>query len=94
MSDRELKVAEQLIESLATDFDPSRYHDQYKQCVMKMIERKAAGQKIVTGAAEPKRAPAAKDLMAALQASLAEARGGNGRPVSNAKPPAKRRKSA
>ncbi len=81
VSERELKVAEQLIASLATDFKPERYHDDYKECVLKMIERKAHGDKIVSPPAVEKKPAHARDLMAALEASLAEARGstrGNG----------------
>jgi DNA end-binding protein Ku len=67
---RELKMAEQLIDSLSADFDPSRFHDEYRQQVLDLIERKAAGEEIAVApqAEEPAAAP---DLMAALEASLA-----------------------
>jgi DNA end-binding protein Ku len=75
ISDKELKAAGQLIDSLLTDFDPEKYHDQYKDCVMKMIEKKASGETIVVDhAAPPRSAARAPDLMAALQASLAKAK--------------------
>jgi DNA end-binding protein Ku len=69
-SPRELKMAEQLIESLSTEFDPSKYHDEYRDRVLELIERKAAGEEIAVQpeAEEPEAAP---DLMAALEASLA-----------------------
>ncbi len=69
-SDRELTMAQQLIDSLSTDFDPSRYHDEYREQVLDLIERKASGEQIAVGpeAEEPEAAP---DLMAALEASLA-----------------------
>jgi len=38
-----LKVAEQLIESLSIKFDPDSYHDEYRDCLMKVIDAKAAG---------------------------------------------------
>jgi DNA end-binding protein Ku len=69
-SDRELKMAEQLIESLSADWDPLEFHDEYRQQVLDLIERKAAGEEIAVQpqAEEPEAAP---DLMAALEASLA-----------------------
>jgi DNA end-binding protein Ku len=69
-SDRELKMAQQLIDSLSADFDPSRYKDEYRDKVLELIERKAAGEEIAVQpeAEEPARVP---DLMAALEASLA-----------------------
>jgi DNA end-binding protein Ku len=69
-SDRELKMAQQLIDSLSSEFDPSRYHDEYREKVLELIEKKAAGEEIAVQpqAEEPARVP---DLMAALEASLA-----------------------
>jgi len=42
-SDREMKMAGQLIESLASSFEPGKYHDEYRDCVAAMLERKAQG---------------------------------------------------
>jgi DNA end-binding protein Ku len=69
-SDRELRMAEQLIESLSADFEPDKFHDEYREQVLGLIERKAAGEEIAVQpeAEEPAAAP---DLMAALEASLA-----------------------
>src|ERR687886_2272707 len=69
-SDRELTMAQQLIDSLSSDFDPSKYHDEYREKVLELIERKAAGEEIAVQpeAAQPAKVP---DLMAALEASLA-----------------------
>jgi DNA end-binding protein Ku len=72
-SDRELKMAEQLIESLASEFDPTRYHDEYREKVLELIEAKAAGEEIVVQPEAPK-AERVPDLMAALEASLAAVR--------------------
>src|SRR5438874_4483615 len=41
-SDRELRMAEQLIESLSAEFEPSKFHDDYRERVLELIERKAA----------------------------------------------------
>ena len=43
---RELDIAKQLVESLAGPFDASKYHDTYRQDVLDLIERKAAGEEI------------------------------------------------
>jgi len=87
-SPRELKMAEQLIESLSTEFDPSKYHDEYRDRVLELIERKAAGEEIAVQpeAEEPEAAP---DLMAALEASLAALKDdgdGEVKPASKSKP--------
>src|ERR671932_13205 len=69
-SDRELKMAQQLIDSLSSEFEPERYHDEYREKVLELIERKAQGEEIVVQpeAPQPARVP---DLMPALEASLA-----------------------
>jgi len=69
-TDRELKMAQQLIESLTSDFEPSKYHDEYREKVLELVERKAEGEEIAIQPQdeEPTKVP---DLMAALEASLA-----------------------
>jgi DNA end-binding protein Ku len=69
-SDRELKMAQQLINSLSSDFEPAKYHDEYREKVLELIEAKADGQEIAIQPEdeEPQEVP---DLMAALEASLA-----------------------
>ena len=69
-TERELTMAQQLIGSLSSAFEPEKYHDEYRERVMDLIERKAAGEEIAIQpqAEEPAAAP---DLMAALEASLA-----------------------
>ena len=74
VSERELAMANQLIESLAADFRPDKYHDTYREQVLDLIERKAQGQEIVAPAA-PERPTPVVDLLAALEASLAAAKG-------------------
>jgi DNA end-binding protein Ku len=70
---RELDMAKQLIESLSSDFDPSGYHDEYRERVLDLIERKAAGETITIEAPEPERQEV-PDLMAALEASIASSK--------------------
>ena len=48
-------MAEQLIESLSTDFDPSAYRDEYREQLLALIERKAEGKEIVAADAEEPR---------------------------------------
>jgi len=98
VGDRELKVAEQLIDSLATSFEPAKYHDEYRDCVVAMLEKKAEGERIVRAPQVSPKPVKAGDLMAALEASLAEAKaqakGGNGRTNGHAHHSTRRRKSA
>ncbi len=90
-NERELKMAGQLIASLASDWDPGRYRDDYRERVLELVERKAAGEEIAVAPAaeEPKAVP---DLMAALEASLAavKADGGAEEEAAPEKPPAKK----
>ncbi len=73
---REVEMAEQLIESLTRDFDPSLYRDEYREELLALIERKAEGKDIVAGeAAEEPKATKAPDLMAALEESIAAVKG-------------------
>ncbi len=69
-SDRELKMAEQLIDTLSGEFDPEKYRDEYRDRVLEMIERKASGEEITVQPEAEESAPV-PDLMAALEASLA-----------------------
>src|SRR5207253_4193867 len=74
--ERELKMAEQLIGSLAADFDIRKYKDDYREQVLALLERKAEGEEIV--AQEPAEEPCGEivNLMDALQKSLAAAKSG------------------
>lgn len=68
---RELTMAQQLIASLSTEFDPERYHDEYRDRVLELIERKAEGQEVVTQPEQPAQTAKVINLMEALEASLA-----------------------
>ena len=83
-SPKEMAMARRLIESLSVDFDPGRYHDEYRERVLELIERKAAGEEISIQAPEEEDG-APPDLMAALEASLAAARGSNAKPTARSK---------
>ncbi|MFL5865700.1 MAG: Ku protein [Thermoleophilaceae bacterium] len=93
-SQKELQMAQQLIDSLAENFEPESYKDEYRERVLEMIERKADGEEIVIEAPteEPKEVP---DLMAALEASIAGAKGqGGGKRAAPKKKPARKRAPA
>jgi len=97
---QEQTMAASLVESLGADFDPSQFHDEYRDAVEEMIERKRT-----TGETRPApvaTAPADEgdsmtDLLSALQASVDTARskaGGAEKPAEEKKAPAKRSSSA
>ena len=67
---RELDIAEQLVDSLAGDFEPERYHDTYRAEVLELIERKAQGEEIAFAPVPEESVEPAPDLMSALKASL------------------------
>jgi len=78
VSPKELEMARQLVESLSVDFEPEKFHDDYRMAVLDLIDRKAAGEEVVAPAAamEPDKVI---DLMAALEASVAAAKQSRGR---------------
>ena len=69
-------MAEQLVQSLATDFDPKKYKDTFREQVLELLERKAEGQEIVAEPAEEEPRGKVVNLMDALAKSLAAARKG------------------
>jgi DNA end-binding protein Ku len=72
-SDREVKMARQLVSSLSADWDPAKYKDDYREQVMALIQAKAEGDEIAVPETAERPAPVV-DLMAALEASLARAK--------------------
>jgi DNA end-binding protein Ku len=75
--EKELRMAEQLVESLATGFDPKKYQDTYREQLLALLERKAEGRKIVAEPAEEEPRGKVVNLMDALAKSLAAARKGS-----------------
>ena len=84
VSDRELDMANQLVESLAAEFDPEKFHDTYREQVLALIERKAAGEEEVVTAPSAPSEEKVVDLMAALEASVKEAKAARSRHPSGA----------
>ena len=74
VSDRELAMATQLIESLSEPFEPERFEDTYRVQVLDLVERKAAGEEEIVAAPAPAAEEKVVDLMAALEASVKEAK--------------------
>ncbi len=85
VSDRELSMAQLLIDSMESDWDPARYHDTHREKVEALIEEKRQGHEIVIQAVDE--APAkVVDLMEALNASIAAAaRSGGGKAEKSAR---------
>jgi DNA end-binding protein Ku len=74
VADREVAMAEQLIESLTTEFDPTAYRDEHRERVLAFLASKAEGEQVQIAPAERETGNVV-DLVAALEQSLARARG-------------------
>ena len=74
VDERQVKMAEQLIETLASDFEPARYKDEYQACVNAMLERKARGEHVEMRKARAPKVTKGPDLTETLRASLAHAK--------------------
>ncbi|HET7443772.1 MAG TPA: Ku protein [Solirubrobacterales bacterium] len=93
---KEQQMAEQLIDSLTSKFDPASYRDEYREQLLELIERKAEGKEIVAAEAAEPEATKAPDLMAALEQSIAAVKGKDkptGKAAKKAKAPAKKSKA-
>ena len=77
---REIEMAEQLIEALHSEFDPTQYRDDYRDRVMDLIETKAAGKKpkVVKFRPKLKETDNVTDALAASLASMKKKAGGRG----------------
>jgi DNA end-binding protein Ku len=75
---QELQMAQQLIDNLAEPFDPTRYTDDYRANLMKVIKAKMKGKKPNLQAPEETRDSGVIDLMSRLRASLEEGSGKKG----------------
>ena len=74
LPDKELEMATQLIESLDASFEPEKFTDSYREQVLELIERKAAGEDAVVAPIETAEPDKVIDLMAALEASVKDAK--------------------
>ena len=70
----ELDMARQLVDALTGEFDASRYHDEYREALLKVIDAKVAGRPLEAPTEEVETSSKLTDLMAVLEASVAAAR--------------------
>ncbi len=83
----ELAMAGSLIASMAADFDPTQYSDNYRAALQEVIDAKVAGREVVKPEEEEPAPTPAVDLMAALRASVDRARAARGEPRGDAAGP-------
>ena len=93
IQDRELKMAVSLVESLADEFDPSRYSDDYREALMTIVKAKIEGEETVS-APEVEAAPKVMDLMEALRASVEAAKAKKGAAAGKEAPKKQARRKA
>jgi DNA end-binding protein Ku len=70
ITDKELKMAQSLVESMSTPWEPEKYRDEYRNAVMEMIEQKAQHKEVAKKAAPAMRTTNVVDLVKVLQESL------------------------
>jgi len=76
VSAAELKMAENLVEMMASEFEPDDFKDEYKEAVMKVVRAKVEGREDLVEAPEVEAETTVVDLMAALKASVERAKAG------------------
>jgi len=95
LREQEVAMARSYIETLSADFDPGRYHDEYREALEAVINAKIEGREVTEAPSTPTTGEVV-DLMAALRASVDEARRKRGEPTADesdeasASPPAKK----
>ena len=72
---KELKLASQIVDSLASDWKPEQYRDTYTDELKDLIARKAKGEDLVVEEGDHEADAEIIDLMAALEASISSAKG-------------------
>src|SRR5436189_1494446 len=70
ITDKELKMAQSLVESMSVDWEPDKYRDEYRTAVMEIIEEKAQHKEVAKKPAPVIRATNVVDLVKVLQESL------------------------
>ncbi len=84
LNDKELKMANALIESMSSEWEPQKYRDEYRDAVMEMIEQKAKNKQLPAAVPAAPKATNVVDLVKVLQESINRSqsvrvkRGGNG----------------
>jgi DNA end-binding protein Ku len=93
VSEAEMAMAGQLIDSLATEFEPDKYRDGYREQVLDLLEQKASGEVRSIEAAPAAEEAAVVDLLAALEASVNAAKEARKAPKKAAKKATKKSRS-
>jgi DNA end-binding protein Ku len=91
---QELQMAEQLVGNLSQSFDPSKYTDDYRDNLMKIIRAKMKGKKLDVPEPEERESTQVVDLMQRLKESLEMAKGASEREPRARGKRASRRKTA
>ena len=77
---QELKMATSLISEMTEDFDPTQYHDAYREALQEVIDAKIAGREVVQPETPDAEEGPSVDLMSALRASVDAAKKGREKP--------------
>ena len=91
ITDAEMTMAGQLIDSLTSDFEPEKYQDSYREQVLELLEAKAAGEIKTIEAPAASDDAAVIDLLAALEASVTAAKESRQTGAAAKKPAAKKK---
>ena len=91
ITDAEMTMAGQLIDSLTSDFEPEKYQDSYREQVLELLEAKAAGEIKTIEAPAASDDAAVIDLLAALEASVSAAKESRQTGAGAKKPAAKKK---
>jgi DNA end-binding protein Ku len=85
---REMDMAAALVESMSAKWDPEKYHDDYREALLEVIEEKveSGGKELEAKPKEKKASTKVIDLVAVLQQSLAESKGARKKSATKAKP--------
>ena len=89
----ELDMAKALVHSLAAEWNPSKYSDQYRENLMRIIESKAKGKEVALEPSEEPRQAEVVDLMERLRRSLAQSGGGKSQHRTKTTPKAKKKRA-
>lgn len=91
---QELEMAIALVNSLASEWDPAKYTDEYRDNLLRIIKGKMKGKHVTLEAAEEPRQAEVVDLMERLRKSLEQSGGGRTSARRGRKPAARKRSAA
>jgi DNA end-binding protein Ku len=89
---QELKMAASLIDTMTEDFDPSLYHDTYREALEALVQAKIEGNEVIRPAGQASAGGGSSgpaDLAETLRASVEAAKANRARAAEEAAPPAK-----